>query len=433
MSLPSPPTTASTDPPLSPLSASASTSQPPRRAKSPPLAFEKTPNDSLYAPIFPNRRRESPSGSPANMGFASPPTPGERDLQVIVDRQANAFEKMYEAFQAERDVWKLEKQRLHGRIAALEQLLKSSDHWSPAKSPIATPGGDISSPQSRALHGGITLPTIAEDENIPPLAERRECAPKSIELTPPPALSKRTSAVTYKDADGFQVEEIPASETHRSGRLSPPPPNNRTHAGHTPIRIPRRPTPPPAGLSLDDVEDTPTRTNTHINTLLSQTKEEDEDVALKGPLNMPELPHQADGSNFTLEMLSKKLEQIVKDPEGQSSRPMVFAQPSPGLASSANEPADRENQTISPRSKSKLGETPLAPASTFIDQPSTTTESPATIASPDKGGVMSPQEIHEAKIHNDFEQGGIRLKKKSSTNFGTPFGTIGGFPGRKTS
>jgi hypothetical protein len=63
------------------------------------------------------------------MGYASPPTPAERDLQVIVDRQANAFEKMYEAFQAERDVWKLEKQRLHARIAALEQLLKSNDHW----------------------------------------------------------------------------------------------------------------------------------------------------------------------------------------------------------------------------------------------------------------------------------------------------------------
>jgi hypothetical protein len=26
-------------------------------------------------------------------------------------------------------VWKLEKQRLHARIAALEQLLKSNDHW----------------------------------------------------------------------------------------------------------------------------------------------------------------------------------------------------------------------------------------------------------------------------------------------------------------
>lgn len=63
------------------------------------------------------------------MGVVSPPTVGERELQVIVDRQSNCMDKMYEAFQAERDCWQLEKKRLHNRIAALEQLLKSSDHW----------------------------------------------------------------------------------------------------------------------------------------------------------------------------------------------------------------------------------------------------------------------------------------------------------------
>lgn len=63
------------------------------------------------------------------MGLVSPPSAEERELQVIVDRQSNALEKLYEAFQAERDCWVLEKRRLGNRIAALEQLLKSSDDW----------------------------------------------------------------------------------------------------------------------------------------------------------------------------------------------------------------------------------------------------------------------------------------------------------------
>jgi hypothetical protein len=231
------------------------------------------------------------------------------------------------------------------KVIIVEVVLIRYD--SPAKSPVTTPGGDIASPQSRALHGGPSLPTITEDENIPPLSERREGAPTSINF------GSAEAPVVYKDADGFQVEEIPVSPINRHLGLSPPPASNRILAGHTPIRIPRRPTPPPGNMSLDEVEDTPTRTNTHINTLLSQTNEEDEDVELKGPLNMPELPHQPSESNFTLEMLSKKLEQIVKNPEGESSKPMVFAQPSPGLASPANEPVDKDSKTVSPRSQSK--------------------------------------------------------------------------------
>ena len=91
-------------------------------------------------------------------------------------------------------------------------------------------------------------------------------------------------------------------------------------------------------MTMDGIEDTPTRNNTHINTLLTQSNEEEEDIELKGPLNMPELPHQPDATNFTLEMLSKKLEQIEKHPE--YSKPMVFKQPTPGVASPASERAD---------------------------------------------------------------------------------------------
>lgn len=98
---------------------------------------------------------------------------------------------------------------------------------------------------------------------------------------------------------------------------------------------------------MDGIEDTPTRNNTHINTFLTQTNE-DEDPELKGPLNMPELPHQPDSTNFTLEALSKRLEQIEKHPE--HSKPLVFAQPSPGLASPVGELASDD---ISPSSRVK--------------------------------------------------------------------------------
>lgn len=60
------------------------------------------------------------------MGLTSPQ---EQDLQVIVDQQANAIQLLHEAFAAERQVWSLEKDRLYQRIASLEQLLKTRDHY----------------------------------------------------------------------------------------------------------------------------------------------------------------------------------------------------------------------------------------------------------------------------------------------------------------
>lgn len=161
--------------------------------------------------------------------------------------------------------------------------------------------------------------------------------------------SRRQSAV-YTDSDGFRVEAI--EPVARPGGLSPPPPNNRMMAGHTPVRVPRRPTPPPANMTMDGLEDTPTRNNTHINVLLSRSQSNDADEALKGPLNMPELPHAPDETNFTFEALSRKLSQIEKDPESHDSRPMVFAQPSPGLASPVNEPA-QSSSNLSPRTRAR--------------------------------------------------------------------------------
>ena len=99
---------------------------------------------------------------------------------------------------------------------------------------------------------------------------------------------------------------------------------------------------------MDGIEDTPTRNNTHINNYLTRSNDEEEDRALKGPLNMPELPHVPGETNFTFDMLSKRLEQIEKSPDTEAAKPMVFAQPSPGLAS----PTEEKNfDGISPKAE----------------------------------------------------------------------------------
>lgn len=40
---------------------------------------------------------------------------------------------------------------------------------------------------------------------------------------------------------------------------------------------------------------------------------------------------------------------------------------------------------------------------------------------------LSKEVSREEKVQADFESGGIKLKKKPSSNFGAPFGQIGGF------
>ena len=64
------------------------------------------------------------------MGLISPQaSESELDLQMLVDQQASALQLLHDAFAAERQVWSLEKSRLHNRITSLEQLLKTRDHY----------------------------------------------------------------------------------------------------------------------------------------------------------------------------------------------------------------------------------------------------------------------------------------------------------------
>ncbi|KXT17515.1 hypothetical protein AC579_3201 [Pseudocercospora musae] len=425
---PPPPATTAT------ATATATTTAP----KSPPLAFEKTPNDALVPPIAPPPNDgELPKSPSEAMGRLSPLSESPLDLQAIIEKQADAIKHLHKAFAVERESWDLERKSFHNRIASLEQLLKNGEHHSPAKSPILSPfnASAMLSPQARPGHAHATfsLPTIAEDENISPLAARRHAGPHKIELPtmgPPPVDDERPrqSSVTFMNAEGIKVEEIPPANT--SHALSPPPPMNRHMAGHTPIKAPRPPTPPPQNMSMDGIEDTPTRHNTHINTLLTQHSDDEDDMPLKGPLHMPELPHQPDATNFTLDALTHRLEHIEKHPDADDARPMVYSHPTPGVGSPADEVEDKRSDEASPNTKAKLDEAPFAPVGTVASEMpphSHTSDITSRLGSPD-GHPLSPQEAHEAKVQQDFEQGGIRLKKKTSTNFGAPFGSLAGFP-----
>ena len=99
-----------------------------KRAKSPPLAFEKTPNDALVPLNSPRRSHSGTIDSAADttMGRLSPLQSGEaQDLQVVVDQQASAIQLLHDAFAAERQAWSLEREQLYQRIASLETLLKT--------------------------------------------------------------------------------------------------------------------------------------------------------------------------------------------------------------------------------------------------------------------------------------------------------------------
>lgn len=101
--------------------------QPSKRAKSPPMAFEPTPNDALastisppfgYNPtdpfLSPNGRIMSPNGSL----FGDSP-----DLQAIIHKQSTAMSQLHSAFAAEREAWSYERESLYQRISSLEKLL----------------------------------------------------------------------------------------------------------------------------------------------------------------------------------------------------------------------------------------------------------------------------------------------------------------------
>jgi len=97
----------------------------PKRAKSPPMAFERTSNDALAPRISPPFQNIDPFTS-ASSHIMSPngsAYTGSPDLQALVHKQANAIQQLHLAFAAEREAWQYERENLYQRISSLEKLL----------------------------------------------------------------------------------------------------------------------------------------------------------------------------------------------------------------------------------------------------------------------------------------------------------------------
>lgn len=316
-------------------------------------------------------------------------------------------------------------------------------------------GGSITSPPTARLSSANhRLPSIAEDENTQPLSKRREGAPSSIQIplidTVAGSHKPRTNSVVSFADESNKVDEIPCLSPGSLRALSPVPDEYKAHAGHTPIKTPARPFTPPHNMGLAEIDDTPTKNNTHLNSFLAKSNDEEEDPALTGPLSMPELPNQPGEHNFTEEMLCKRLERIAQSPGTEESRPLIFATPSPGLASPRSGGVEGSPKSI-PRYYFPMKQAPRRDRLTHIGHsdahgavpppPACTQEAPTQPATRGSSG-MSPQsdilsnplsqvtsndmDVDEA-VQRNFDQGGIKLKKKASSNFGAPFGSLGGF------
>lgn len=101
--------------------------------KSPPMAFQTTSNDALWAPM--GYGNKVPSQVPSLTSLTSPPASRlwdmhasdlEMDMQAQLDKQSEALRLQHQAFVAERESWQYEKERMYRRIASLEALLKST-------------------------------------------------------------------------------------------------------------------------------------------------------------------------------------------------------------------------------------------------------------------------------------------------------------------
>lgn len=219
---------------------------------------------------------------------------------------------------------------------------------------------------------------------------KRDAAPVHIDI---PTL--QDASVFDDDAPLTEVlqGDLPASPPATRNILSPPPPANVRHAGHTPLKAPRPGEFSPAlSTRSDKLTDTPTRTNTLMNEVMSQDDGAGEDRSLKGPLHMPSLPCNPGAENFTVDMLDAKLKDISEHPE--ENQPIVLQSTNLTLdePSDAAPVPDEKVDSASSDSKDKA-------------------ESPGT----------------ESKDKDTLDNEGIRLRTKPSSNFGAPLGSMGGW------
>jgi len=211
--------------------------------------------------------------------------------------------------------------------------------------------------------------------------------------------------------------EIPMTPPATRNTLSPPPAEYRTNAGHTPLKVPARPLAlhsPARSTFSEPSTDTPTRNNTELNANLAD--EEDEDGALKGPLHMPELPTTPSDAeeNFTIHALTARLRHIEEHPE--ENEPLA-------LQARCNRRDSVPDVNAGAQQKTTLTDTEgFGPGDAGLERKPSEGLSTISEERIDSTITTSPPKV--STDEPDLDRG-IKLKKKASCNFGTPFGQLG--------
>lgn len=325
--------------------------------------------------------------------------------------------------------------------------LHSTDNGSPAGSPPFAPYQQSFVPLPSNGRGTTSLtasrlPSIAEDAaapRTPPVGAkrrtslRRDSAPSRIDLTnAKPAFSM--DGQTESKCDSFRLpsstfprfanvsivkharidptrdsEMIESYSPTHDDILSPPPAAYTAHAGHTPIKIPDRPvldiSPAISHKSARSIDNL-TECNTQFNLLDSaQNGQDSDDPELQGPLKLPGLPQDAGPDCFTMDMLTKRLQDISDDP-GSNTPSSLRA---PVNFTNDDDPTSADSsESTSEKQADVPDQDPPPPAKT----------------SPQISGEKSPVPT-PVEPDDDLNHRGIKLKKKPSCNFGAPLGQLG--------
>ncbi|KAK8214281.1 hypothetical protein HDK77DRAFT_479606 [Phyllosticta capitalensis] len=396
--------------------------------KSPPSAFQPTPNDALYMslsslppPVFPMPsnvpvRESIPSASqlPSNASsrqtssmVCSPLTPPDHGMvgsvntstsqlsfnSTSVEEWRSLLADARSGFEKERQTWDQERRLYQREISVLRMQMEAKDSellvmttkLKQAELAVENPGGfhrQIVSPPS--ANGNGTATRVSPVKSPPTLdAPRPSLAAPSGQTSVPGTANDRVPTFDFShhgsgEPGWHNFEEDPPSPATTAANLSPAPESYRRHAGHTPgktgsfssFQTPGDKTPRPLDLGPPPAED-----QTAIQT---DGSEDGDDLSLQEPLYLPPNPERSD-SSFMLGALQEKLASISENPD--EARPAVL-QGAPPSDTTASE----------------------------IDA----TEDPAPL----------PSDVEDAPGTGDHEVPGIKLKTKRSCNFGAPIGSM---------
>ncbi|KAF1986646.1 hypothetical protein K402DRAFT_84582 [Aulographum hederae CBS 113979] len=343
-----------------------------RPPKSPPHAFMRTANDEMPVRAFnldgANSTASSmrPTSIPQRESIASASTvpaslTSKTDSPLISPPIAGVVRpkedpwrlfalKLQKNQEEERALWREERDLLHASIVEKEDAIRRlSARLSHVANAMMGPDGTYNAPSSRTLSPRRTpmdvLSRKTSDEKkrayhgVPGISSPAKNGPKASFSFAPPSIAVMESDEVQTSPNSATPDALGNEESLKQSRsssfrnLSPPPPKNRLHAGHTPGEggAPLSPTSEVFGNKTPTqatFEDPETQNNTDENkgnpsldpNAGFEANMEQVDPELRSPLFLASKP---ENGQDTLEALQHKLEDISDNPK--LSKPLVCA------------------------------------------------------------------------------------------------------------